>query len=102
MQYPLQYPPTVPPTVRTEIPTVRTATVRTEKDAVRTDEVSKGKFNKYHDVYPERIEVCFKQGAKAMLKEQCKQRGFSSVSTMIRSAIKFAIQHPEFKTGWDK
>ena len=43
-------PTVVPPTVRTE--TVRTENniVRTEKDAVRTDEVSKGKFNKYHDV----------------------------------------------------
>ena len=95
-------PTVVPPTVRTE--TVRTDNniVRTEKDAVRTDEVSKGKFNKYHDVYPERIEVCFKRGAKSQLKEWCEQRGFSSVSTMIRSAIKYAIKHPEFVNGWDK
>ena len=83
-------------TVTTVVPpTVPTATVTTEK-AVG------GKFDKYHKEYPEEVKVCFKRGAKSQLKEWCKQRGFSSVSTMIRSAIKYAIKHPEFINGWDK
>lgn len=88
--------------VRTETDsTISTNTVRTETDVVRTDEPV-GKFDKYHDVYPERMEICFKRGGKQLLKDLCRARGFSSVSTMIRSGIAFLMMHPEFKNGWDK
>lgn len=84
------------------VPTVVPHTVPTESKAVPTEKFVGGKFDKYHKEYPEEVKVCFKRGAKEYLKQESRSRGFSSVSTMIRSAIKFAIQHPEFRNGWDK
>lgn len=64
--------------------------------------VEKGRFDSLQEMYPEDIKLRLRRGAKDYLKQESRSRGFSSVSTMIRSAIKYAIKHPEFVNGWDK
>ncbi len=42
-----------------------------------------------------------KRGVSIMLKKKAESHGFNSMSELVRSAIKYALKHPDFKKGWD-
>lgn len=63
--------------------------------------VREGKFDKYNKEFPEEIKLHCRKGTKSLLQERYRELGFSSVSTLIRSAIAFALSSNEFRKGWN-
>lgn len=61
-----------------------------------------GRFDRYHSQFPELVKCYFRTGATAMLKVKAQELGFGSMSKLIRSALKYALSHGDFKEGWDK
>lgn len=46
--------------------------------------------------YPERLVIKLKQGTKSILEKEAKNRGFSSISTMVRAALKYSLENSDF------
>lgn len=70
--------------------------------AVPTAGVPTGKYDKLHNAFPESVKVPLRTGTIAMLKVKAQELGFGSMSKLIRSALKYALSHGDFKEGWDK
>lgn len=55
------------------------------------------RYNVLNEMYPERMVIKVKQGTKELLKQEVRNRGFSSISTMVRAALRHSLKDPNFK-----
>ena len=77
------------------VPTGAVPTGAVPTDAVPT---AKGRYDKYQEAYPEMVKLRLKAGTTALLKAKAKELGFGSMSKLIRSALKYALSHDDFKS----
>lgn len=84
------------------VPTEAGASATVPTDAVPTAGVPTGKYDKLHNAFPESVKVPLRTGTIAMLKVKAQELGFGSMSKLIRSALKYALSHGDFREGWDK
>ena len=57
----------------------------------------KGRYDKYAESYPETLKIHLKKGSSEAFKQFAHERGFSSVSTMIRAAVLHCFHDPNFR-----
>lgn len=86
------------------VPTAkRTNTVPTASTVPTVNSVpTAGKYDRYHQAYPESVKVPLKKGTISLLKGKAQELGFGSMSKLIRSALRYALSHDDFSAGWHK
>ena len=82
--------------------TVPTATVPTATVPTATLTGLNGKYEKLKKAYPETIKLRVKPGTAVALKQKAGERGFTSISDLIRAAVLYALRNPDFTKNWMK